>query len=180
MRVNENLLWKSYPLLLWKLTNRSFRSVTLVWFFSYFHQKAKGWQWAGCCVLLLGKGPQLWVASICGQWPPVWSVSALCNLTWDLTLSSTVWFSLASGLPFGGASTSVSVYSKFVLSISICHSCHLSRNALAAKFPCGQSEFLRPGSLPSSRGPCLPQLCNGSIYLLPPLFSIPLKWRELD
>ena len=73
-----------------------------------------------------------------------------------------------------------SPYSKCVLSISRRHSYHLLRNALAAKFPCGQSEFLRPGSLPSSGVPCLPRLCNGSIYLLPPFFAIPLKWKGTE
>ena len=51
------------------------------------------------------------------------------------------------GLPM--STTHWVIYSKRVLSISRRNSYPLLRNALGAKFPCGQSEFLRPGSLPS-------------------------------
>ena len=142
-------------------------------------------------------------ATLGGQnsWPPlwVWSVLALCNLN-SREIQRLVQFDLFScGISIWSESlywTRFQVNYLFLdmvscfhgsatlnvfLSFARRHSCHLFKTALAAKFPCGQSEFLSPGSLPSSRGPCLLWLCNGSIYLLPPSFTIPaLKCRVLS
>ena len=50
------------------------------------------------CAVVRQRTATLWVARICGQWPPLWTVSALCNLTWafvwDPAPFSTFWFVL--------------------------------------------------------------------------------------
>ena len=146
-------------------------------------EQQKEWQVVCCCVLLSGKGStDLPVANFCGHWPPLWSASVLCNLTSREVLSSTLWYQVWIKLSVSKIQIPdhwmslwllwihrMSVWSFPLYGVSMSftasrrQSCHLSRNASAAGFPSGQSEFLRPGSLLWPHPPWRPYFYSNSI-----------------